>query len=124
MFVKGQPRPEGSGRKRGTPNRATVQRRLAEAAGVLEQMKAIQSTEMPLDFLLRQMRDPAAAPADRFAAARVAAAFCHPQLQAVGYRHLGSDGAPLTPTISVTIVKAAPEPPKLSHQGPKDETVQ
>jgi len=34
-------------------------------------------------YLLRTMRNPDNAPADRFAAARVAAPFCHPVLQAV-----------------------------------------
>ena len=42
---------------------ATVRRRLEEAAGVEE---ATQSTETPLEFLLRKMRDTAAAPADRW----------------------------------------------------------
>jgi hypothetical protein len=31
------------------------------------------------------MRDTTAAPADRFQAAKAAAPFCHPQLQAVAY---------------------------------------
>ena len=49
------------------------------------QFEAIQSTETPLEFLLRKMRDTTAAPADRFQAAKAAAPFCHPQLQAVAY---------------------------------------
>ena len=73
LFQKGQPRPPNAGRKKGTPNKATVQRRMAEAAGVAEQLKAIKSQEMPLDFLLRKMRDPTSSPADQFTAALAAA---------------------------------------------------
>ena len=39
------------------PARATILRRLEEAAGVEAQFEAIQSTETPLEFLLRKMRD-------------------------------------------------------------------
>jgi hypothetical protein len=35
--------------------RATIRRRLEEAAGVEAQFEAIQSTETPLEFLLRKM---------------------------------------------------------------------
>ena len=38
-------------------DRATIRRRLEEAAGVETQFEAIQSTETPLEFLLRKMRD-------------------------------------------------------------------
>ena len=55
LFVKGRPRPPGSGRKKGQPNWATVRRRAAEAAGLKEQMELIKNTEMPLDFLLRKI---------------------------------------------------------------------
>src|SRR3974390_1795284 len=37
--------------------RATIRRSLEEAAGVEAQFEAIQSTETPLEFLLRKMRD-------------------------------------------------------------------
>ena len=60
---------------------ATVRRRLEEAAGVEE---ATQSTETPLEFLLREMRDTTVR-ADRFQAAKATAPFCHPQLQAVAH---------------------------------------
>jgi hypothetical protein len=63
-------------------DRATIRRRVEEAAGVEE---ATQSTETPLEFLLRKMHDTTAAPANRFQAAKAAAPFCHPQLQAVAH---------------------------------------
>src|SRR5207245_10487402 len=53
LFVKGQPRPPGAGRKKGTPNRATVRRRLEEAEEATKKLEAVQSTEMPVDYMLR-----------------------------------------------------------------------
>ena len=86
--------------------------------------------EQPLDFLLRLMRDPSEDKMTRFAAAKAAAPFVHPQLQAVAHRMLDASGAPLSPTINLVInpppkpVEATPRP-KLTHQGPKDgEAVQ
>ena len=38
-------------------DRSTIRRRLEEAAGVEAQFEATQSTETPLEFLLRKMRD-------------------------------------------------------------------
>ena len=38
---------------------------------------------MPLDFLLRLMRDPRAPQAKRLEAAKAAAPFCHPKLNAI-----------------------------------------
>lgn len=127
MYVKGQPKPAGSGRKAGTPNKATVRRRLEEAAGLKEQWASIQSKEMPLDYLLRKMRDPASAPAEQFLAARSAAPYCHAMLQAHAHQHMDATGKPIAPVISVTIVGAVPEQtkPALTHTPPKsDETKQ
>jgi hypothetical protein len=61
-------------------DRATIRRRLEEAAGVEAQFEAVQSTETPLEFLLRKMRDTTTAPADSVPVAKAAAPFCHPQL--------------------------------------------
>jgi hypothetical protein len=108
MFVKGQKRHPNAGRKKGTPNKATVRRRLAEAEGVAAQLKSIQSTEMPLDFMLRKMRDPTESPYERNVMARAAAPYCHAQLQAVAHQHVGADGQPIAPMISVTIVQHEP----------------
>jgi hypothetical protein len=85
-FVKGQPRPPGAGRKKGTPNRATVEKQRRQ-----EEQEKVVSTEMPLDYLLRQMRSNEASPADRLAAARAAAPYCHAQLQAVAHQYLQPD---------------------------------
>ena len=55
-FVKGQ-----GGRKKGSLNKATIAKRLAEAEDALARQKELeasgQATEMPLDFMLRVMRD-------------------------------------------------------------------
>jgi hypothetical protein len=85
--------------------------------------------EQPLDFLLRLMRDPAEDKMVRLACAKAAANFVHPQLQAVAHRMLDASGAPLVPTINLTIAPppaiAPPVKPQLDHVGPKeDDTVQ
>jgi hypothetical protein len=87
MFVKGQPRTPGSGRKKGTANKKTIQRREQEAQEAEEQ-----ANEMPADYMLRIMRDPKADPGRRDVMARAAAPYCHPQLQAVAHRLLHADG--------------------------------
>jgi hypothetical protein len=70
------------GRRKGTPNRRTAELRAEMVA----------SGEMPLDHLLRIMRSPGEPAATRFAAAKAAAPYCHPQLQAIAVRNLGVDG--------------------------------
>jgi len=123
LFVKGQKRLPNAGRKKGQPNRATIQRRLAERDGNAATIKAIKSKEMPLDFLLRKMRDPSTSPSEQFLAARSAVGFCHPQLQAVAHRHVDASGNPIAPVVTVTVVSAtaeAPKPaPRLTIEGPK-----
>jgi hypothetical protein len=111
------------GRKKGTPNKRTsVLATKAEAA------VAGAGGEQPLDYLLRIMRDPSTEPHRRDAAAKAAAPYIHPQLQAVAHRMLDSDGEPLTPTINLTInppVAIEPPKPKLNHNEPTDgEAVQ
>ena len=85
--------------------------------------------EQPLDYLLRIMRDPSTEPHRRDAAAKAAAPYIHPQLQAVAHRMLDASGAPLRPVINLTIngpaASVEPPRPKLTSDGPKqDETVQ
>jgi len=73
---------QNAGRKRGIRNRRT--RELlehVEAGGVL-----------PLDYLLQTMRNPKMPRAMRFEAAKIAAPYCHPRLQAI--EHSGKAGAP------------------------------
>src|SRR6516162_1979120 len=52
-FLKGHPKT--GGRTKGTPNRKTVEKRLAE-----EQARKISSDLEPLDYMLEVMRDPTA----------------------------------------------------------------
>jgi Family of unknown function (DUF5681) len=61
------------GRPRGSLNKRT--RALIEAAEA--------GGEMPLDFLLRLMRDPREPKSKRLEAAKAAAPFCHPKLNAI-----------------------------------------
>ena len=66
-YVKGQPRPAGSGRKKGTQNRATIARNLKAAEDYKERREKIAGADPnlspppapgPLDFMLQVMRDP------------------------------------------------------------------
>ena len=78
LFVKGQLDRLALAAKRGR----RTKRRLG---GAWKKLRLTQASEMPLDFMLRRMRDTTAAPADQFQAAKAAAPFCHPQLQAVAH---------------------------------------
>jgi hypothetical protein len=111
QFVKSQPRPANAGRKKGTPNKATVEKRgreaegskrtrfpgrpvgsksrttlVREAAEAAAQAKfeaevdAIESEEMPLEFMLRPCGARRCCFEVRFAAAKAAALYCLPQL--------------------------------------------
>jgi hypothetical protein len=85
--------------------------------------------EQPLDYLLRIMRDPTTEPHRRDAAAKAAAAYCHPTMQAVAHRLVDATGAPVAPVINLTINAPAASVelprPKLTVAGPKeDDTVQ
>lgn len=71
------------GRKRGTRNKRT------EAIAA----KAAKGGELPLDYMLRIMRDEGADKADRNWAAGQAAPFVHPRLLAT--EHSGKDGGPI-----------------------------
>jgi hypothetical protein len=83
--------------------------------------------EMPLDHMLRVMRDPTTEPHRRDAMAKAAAPYCHPQMQAIAHKHMNADGTPIAPTINLTITSAAEaaKMPKLTSSGPKcDDRVQ
>ena len=71
------------GRKKGSKNRATVQRNMEEAETAKKREEETQSNEMPLEFMLKNMRDPANDLQFRAQMAARAAPFCHPQLQAI-----------------------------------------
>lgn len=78
------------GRKRGTPNRATIERNLRAKHGI---QSAMESGVMPLDLMLRVMRggEEAAAVTDRqFQAAVAAAPYIHARLAATAVTS-GSD---------------------------------
>jgi hypothetical protein len=57
--------------------------------------------------------------------AKAAAPYRHPQLQAVAHKYLNSDGSPIGPTVTVTIMQPPEPKPQLTSAGPKsDDTVQ
>ena len=85
-FLKGHPKT--GGRTKGTPNRKTVEKRLAE-----EQARKISSDLEPLEYMLEVMRDPTADQTRRDMMAKAAAPYRHPQLQAVAHKHLNADRA-------------------------------
>jgi hypothetical protein len=58
---------------------------------------------MPLDFLLRMMRDPSEPKSKRLEAAKAAAPFCHPKLNAIDVPPAGDEEKPKT-TIKVAFV--------------------
>ena len=121
-FLKGHPKT--GGRTKGTPNRKTVEKRLAE-----EQARKISSDLEPLEYMLEVMRDPTADQTRRDMMAKAAAPYRHPQLQAVAHKYLNADGSPIAPVIHLTINAPAPvseaAKPKLTHEGAKDgEAVQ
>ena len=117
-FLKGHPKT--GGRIKGTPNRKTVEKRLAE-----EQARKISSDLEPLEYMLEVMRDPTADQTRRDMMAKAAAPYRHPQLQAVAHKYLNADGSPIAPTVTVTIMQPPEPKPQLTSVGPKsDDTVQ
>lgn len=76
------------GRQKGTPNKATADSQAKAAAG----------GELPLDYMLRVMRDPAADYPRRDNMAKAAAPFLHAALKAVEVT--GKDGGPVQVNIT------------------------
>ncbi len=66
-------RREGAGRKAGVPNKTTLQKEAMIAASGLT----------PLDYMLRILRDEACEPLVRMDAAKAAAPYVHPRLNAI-----------------------------------------
>lgn len=85
---RGGARP-GAGRRRGTPNKATIARQAEVAAG----------GETPLAYMLRVMRDGKTKSARRDEMAKAAAPYVHPKLAAL--QHSGPNGGPI-PTVDLT----------------------
>jgi hypothetical protein len=74
----------------------------------LEELEnSLKDNEMPLDMMLRVMRNREEPMSTRFAAAKAAAPYCHPQLQAIAVRNLGQDGKLIV--VNLTIMQL-PEP--------------
>jgi hypothetical protein len=86
MRPKGSPKPIGSGRRRGTPNKVAGKARLVAEAHA-------QDREVPLDYMLRVMRDPQASDERRDTMAKAAAPYCHRALKAVEFT--GEGGGPV-----------------------------
>jgi hypothetical protein len=80
------------------------------------------SGELPLDYMLRVMRDPTADPPRRDAMACSAAPYCHPQLQAVAHKLVDAAGNPIAPVVnlSVSTPKLEDRSAKLTYIGAKD----
>ena len=114
-------RAKTGGRVKGKPNNATVIKRLAEAEASLKRYEGAQAGEMPLDYMLRVMRDPVVDPARRDVMARSAAAYCHPQLQAVAHKLVDEKGNPLAPVVNLTVStpNLKDKTSKLTHDGAK-----
>jgi len=66
--------------------------------------------ELPLDYMLRVMRDPHEAPSRRDFMAAKAAPYLHPQLAAVAHRVTGPNGGLLGPTVQNVFVEASAVP--------------
>ena len=106
---------QGAGRPKGVSNRRTVEMRAEMAA----------SGELPLDYMLRVMRDETAEAARRDAMAKAAAPYVHPTLAAVAHRHANADGSPIAPVVNLTVMQPPAPKPQLTSVGPKDDdTVQ
>src|SRR5262245_60946073 len=95
---RGRPfRPGASGNPRGRP-RGSLNKRTRT---LLEAAEA--GGEMPLDFLLRLMRDPHSPIARRLEAARAAAPFLHPKLSAIDAKLSSVAGDPSTESDTIRI---------------------
>lgn len=86
------------GRAKGVGNKRTAARKAEIAAG----------GEMPLDYMLRVMRDPSAEYARRDDMAKAAAKFCHNALASI--EHTGKDGEAIKTVTEVrwTVIDSQP----------------
>jgi hypothetical protein len=87
MANRGGYRP-GAGRPKGSVNKTTAARTAAMAAG----------GEMPLEYMLRVMRDPTVEHERRDMMAKDSAPYCHNKLAAI--EHTGKDGGAIQVTIA------------------------
>jgi hypothetical protein len=95
------------GRRKGTPNRRIAEMRAEMAA----------NGELPLDYMLRVMRDETVEPVRRDAMAKAAAPYLHPQLSSITQRRVNADGSPVGPTIINHFEQRRPEAPAPAETG-------
>lgn len=81
------------GRKRGSKNKATI---LMELNAEKRIQRILASSKTPLEYMLRVMNDEKAPPKRRDKAARDAARYCHPALQAITRK----DGTDIVPNFA------------------------
>jgi hypothetical protein len=82
------------GERRGGRQKGTRNKKTAEKVAALEA-----SGEMPLDFMLRLMRDPTVHIDKRADMAKAAAPYCHARLATID--HKSSDGSIVVPVLNV-----------------------
>ena len=87
-------RQKTGGRKPGTPNKATTARMVQMASG----------GEMPLDYMLRVLRDPTVDHSRRDEMARCAAPYVHPKLATTEIK--GDPDKPVQHKVEVVFVSA------------------
>ena len=94
----------GSGRKLGSATKKTreiADRAMESGISPLEYMLQVMRTDIPLDF---EPREAVAAVTLRFEAAKAAAPYMHPRLQAI--EHTGADGGSIDHSMTVRFVGA------------------
>jgi hypothetical protein len=83
------------GRRPGSKNKRTKQ--LEVQMALVSERLAVSDSTMPLEVMLRVMRDPATAPLVRLEAAARAAPYCHARLQAI--EHSGTAAVLVAPVL-------------------------
>lgn len=83
---------KGAGRKKGSPNRKTMQ----------IQQEIERSGLTPLEYMLEVMRDPNEESQKRLSAANMAAPYCHAKLSSVELT--GKDGAPMQTVTRIELI--------------------
>jgi hypothetical protein len=92
LFKKGfDPRRYRGGAQPGPVAKEKKKRREADKKA---RENAEKDTTMPLDYMLRRMRNPDLLEHERFAAAWRAAPYVHPQLQAIAHQHMSHRNDP------------------------------
>jgi hypothetical protein len=61
----------------------------------------VSTGELPLEYMIRVMRDETAEPARRDAMAVAAAPYLHARLAAIAHQHINEDGTPVRPVLNL-----------------------